>query len=310
MAPVEKMKVPTIVGDYTALPLAIPLQPSFQQRANHYIYLRANAPKAPTVDTPREIFAVNIPIDATETHIRSLFAEQLGGARVEKVEFEGARVGKGITAQVAPVDTKGKKRKRGSDEAEAVEEVGLLPVTWERDMHRSGSTAVITFVDATSRDIALKETKRAAKAAKEIVWGKGTGGKVPALGSSRYLARHRLRYPDSIALQTSVDEFMTAFAAQEAVRAKAFARQRQEPDEDGFVTVTRGGRTGPARIDEAREKEEELKKREKSRIKEDFYRFQVREKRKEQANELVKGYEEDRRRVEEMKRRRGKFKPM
>jgi ribosomal RNA-processing protein 7 len=49
---------------------------------------------------------------------------------------------------------------------------------------------------------------------------------------------------------------MTAFADQEASRARALARQRAEPDEDGFVTVTRGGRMGPARQEEAQEKAE------------------------------------------------------
>lgn len=100
---------------------------------------------------------------------------------------------------------------------------------------------------------------------------------------------------------------MTSFAEQEALRARALARQRAEPDEDGFVTVTRGGRMGPARQEEAQEKAE--KQKEKQKGKEDFYRFQMREKRKEQANELIKGFEEDRKRVEEMKKRRNKFRP-
>ena len=86
-------------------------------------------------------------------------------------------------------------------------------------------------------------------------------------------------------------------------------RNSSEPDEDGFITVTRGGRQGPAREEEARAKEEELKKREKNRVKDDFYRFQQREKKKELAKDLVKGFEEDQRRVEEMKRRRGKIRP-
>lgn len=305
----EKTKVPTSIGEYTVLPLEIPPLPSFPKPTKHYLYLRANAPKVPTADTPRGLFLVNVPIDSTEAHLRSLFADQLGGARVEKVEFEGTRVGKGITAQVAPVKAKSKKRKRGSEEAEAPEEIGLLPETWDRDLHRSGSTAVVTFVDQASKDVALKETRRAVKARREIVWGRGLEGKVPPLGSARYLAHHKLRYPDTAALQNTVDAFMTAFAAQEAARTKQLARLRQEPDEDGFITVTRGGRTGPARVDEAKEKEE-LKKRNKSRIKEDFYRFQVREKNKERAGELVRGFEEDRRRVEAMKKRRGRFKPM
>ena len=313
----KKTKVATQVHDFTVLPLRLPVLPSFPQETTHYLYLRANAPKVPTEDTPRELFLVNVPIDATVTHFQSLFAEQLGGARVEDVTFEEARVGKGITAPVVRAEgKKGRKRKRVSDGdgteggAEAAgEEVGLLPEVWDREVHRSGGTAVVRFVDRASAEMAVREARRAGKSGREIIWGAGTEDKVPPLGSARYLSRHKLRYPDPATLQSSVDAFMTAFAAQEAERAQHLVRQRSVPDEDGFVTVTRGGRTGPAREEATKAKEEELQKRDRSRVKEDFYRFQVREKRKEQAKDLVKGFEEDRRRVEEIKRRRGRLRP-
>ena len=311
MVPATKSKVATTVNDFTVLPLHLPAQPSFPKETTHYLYLRANAPKVPTAETPREVFLVNVPIDATETHVRSLFADQLGGARVEHVAFEGARVGKGISAPVAPVNRK--KRKRGIEGAphgeNGGEEVGRLPGVWNREMHRSGGTALVTFVDAASAQLALKETRRAVKSGREIVWRAGVNDKVPPLGSARYLSHHRLRFPDHAVLQQSVDEFMTAFTAAETARTRLAARQRAVPDEEGFITVTRGGRNGPAREEETKRQEEELKKREKNRVKEDFYRFQVREKKKEQARGLVKEFEEDARRVEEMKRRRERIRP-
>lgn len=265
----------------------------------------------PTEDTPREVFLVNAPTDATEAHIKSLFADQLGGARVEDVDFEDARVVKGIRAPVRHDGKRGKKRKRHDDVGaqEMGEEVGLLPEVWDRELHRSGGTAVVRFVDQASAQVALREAKRAIKNGKDITWGAGLEGKLPPLGSARYLAHHKLRYPDPAVLQESVDNFMEAFSAQEAERTRQLAKQRSMPDEDGFVTVTRGGRVGPAREEEAKAKEEELKKREKNRVKDDFYRFQVREKKKEAAKDLVRGFEEDRRKVEEMRKRRGRIRP-
>ncbi|GAB1738674.1 hypothetical protein NU219Hw_g3471t1 [Hortaea werneckii] len=307
----------TAVHEFTALPLTLPPVPSFPKKTTHYLYLRANNPKLPTEDTPREVFLVNIPIDATETHIRALFAEHLGGSRIERIDFEGARVGKGITAPVTSAK-QGKKRKRSeattttSDNgavAGTEEEVGKLPQLWDRELHRSGSTALVTFVDKASADLALKEARKAAKAGKQIPWGEGVEGKVAPLGSTRYATHHQLRYPDQAALQQSVDTYMAAFTATEVARAKALAKQRAVPDADGFVTVTKGGRAGPARDEEAREKGEELRKRERKRVGEDFYRFQTREKRKEVQRDLVKGFEEDQKRVEEMRKRRGKVRP-
>ncbi len=84
---------------------------------------------------------------------------------------------------------------------------------------------------------------------------------------------------------------MTAFAAKEASQARLATKQRQEADEDGFITVTRGGRTNPARQEAAQEQAE--KQKEKQKGLEDFYRFQSREKRKEKAGELVRKFEED-----------------
>ena len=55
----------------------------------HYLYLQHHAPRLPHPDTSRSLYAANLPVDATEGGLRTLFAEQLGGMRVERVEFEG-----------------------------------------------------------------------------------------------------------------------------------------------------------------------------------------------------------------------------
>ncbi|TKA33122.1 hypothetical protein B0A50_00675 [Salinomyces thailandicus] len=308
--PSKHHAVANAVNEFTVLPLALPPTSSFPKKATHYLYLRPNAPKLPTADTPREVFLVNVPVDSTETHIRALFAGQLGGSRIDRVDFEGARAGKGITAPVTSVK-KGRKRKRTDAEGNVstAEEVGKLPETWDRELHRSGGTAIVTFVDKASSDLAMKEARKAAKAGQEIQWSLVIEAQAKLLGSARYTAHHSLAYPDSAVLQQSVDDFMTAFSAQESARSRALTKQRSVPDSDGFVTVTRGGRAGPAREEEAREKGEELKKREKQRVGEDFYRFQTREKRKAEQMDLVKGFEEDRRRLEEMRKRRGKVRP-
>jgi ribosomal RNA-processing protein 7 len=101
---------------------------------------------------------------------------------VDRVEFEGARTGKKVTA---PVTSKsGKKRKRGTEgEAKAVE----LPEMWDRSVGRSGNTCVVVFVDAAAAELGLKEVKKAVKGAKEIVWGNEAGEKVPALGAASEL---------------------------------------------------------------------------------------------------------------------------
>ena len=99
---------------------------------------------------------------------------------------------------------------------------------------------------------------------------------------------------------------MSAFNARTKAIAKAKALKAQEPDEDGFVTVVRGGRGGGVRQEDAKERLE--KEREKKKELGDFYRFQGRERRKEREGELRRKFEAGAERVRKMKERRGAFK--
>ena len=321
MVPMPKAKIPAQVQDFVALPLQFPAQPAFAQETTHYLYLRPNAPRIPTDATPRELFLVNVPVDATVGNLRQLFADNLGGGRLEDVEFEDTRIGKGIKAPVVRSEgNKGKKRKRGPDtvsEAEEGEEVGLLPQTWDRDLHRSGGTAVVRFIDQTSAQLALREAKKAAKSSRRVPWTPAPDDS--ELGEARYKMHRALRYPDPAVLQESTDAYMAAFAAREADTARQLARKRMEPDEDGFITVVRGGRNGPARPREETDGDAaagaegtaaaKKRKKHKGNVEEGFYRFQVREKKKREHGELARKFEEDARRVEEMRRRRGRVRP-
>lgn len=264
---------------------------------------------------------MNVPVDATEKNLRLFFANRLGGGRIEDVEFEETTSGtaKGIKALVVRSNgKKGKKRKRGAAEAVAEEgqEVGMLPDTWDRIVHRSGATAVVRFVDATSAQLVLREARKIAKTGRPIPWISDAVTEDAPLGAARYRAHHELRYPDHEALQESTDAYMAAFAAREAESARQLALKRMEPDEDGFITVVRGGRNGPARPQRQEDGDEDdgtaakkKKKQHKGDVEEGFYRFQVRERKKREHGELAKKFEEDARRVEEMRRRRGKVRP-
>ncbi|KAB8290682.1 hypothetical protein EYC80_008323 [Monilinia laxa] len=280
----------TIGGNYDVLPIAIPSTPAYPVTSTHHIYLRQHAPKIPTENDSRSLFVTNLPIDSTDVHIRNVFASLIGVGRVED----------------------SKKRKRGSE----VEIDTNLPQGWDRQLRLKGRTAVVLLVDEKSVESALKAIRKTCKSGKESkypIWGAGTEGKVPALGSARYAKRQELRFPDKLAVQRSVEAFMMDFNSKEEERERERKRLRNVPDEDGFVTVVRGGRTGPARNEAAEEKRKEMAEKEERRRKEledaGFYRWQGREKRKKEVGELVKRFEEDRKRVEGMREKRGRFRP-
>jgi ribosomal RNA-processing protein 7 len=304
------------IGDYAILPLAIAPSTS-PTPTTHTLYLRPHAPKIPTEDDSRSLFVVNVPVDSTPAHFRAVFVSLIGAGRFESITFEHDKQKPSAPSQAIEVAAKrGKKRKRAVDED--VSEVDTqLPPVWDRELRRSGSTAIVVLVDETSAEAALKAVRKLHKSSEKEgkwpVWGEGVEGKVPALGSARYLTHHKMRYPDAATLQANVDALMTDWNRREEEKARLAKRQRNVPDEDGFVTVTRGGRVGPARMHDAEAKRLEMEEKEKKKKAElsekPFYRFQMREIRKAEQAELVKRFEEDKARLQGMKEKRGKFVP-
>lgn len=335
----------TAVADFAILPLTLPTQPGLPPLcadAKHYLYVKAHAPAIATESTARSLFVANVPIDASEANLRALFAEQLGGARVESVGFDAS-----VPAEVAhkhfnPAEVKGgksdgaesrgKKRKREEDGkgkksdmvAEGVleDEDSALPRTWSAPVRRSGSGAVVVFLDKASMRGALKEVHAAIKSGKAIHW---VGGEALGVGRTStywrlqleedinrhpgYTSHLALLHPPPTLLSATTNAYLSQFDAAAAQRARALAHLRSVPDEDGFITVTRGGgRSLPAaRLEIAQQKQSEQEDRKKKKGSLDgFYRFQNREKRKEQEGMLKKQFEKDRRRVMEMRERRGK----
>jgi ribosomal RNA-processing protein 7 len=124
-----------------------------------------------------------------------------------------------------------------------------------------------------------------------------------------YLTHQQLIYPSPTVLQAKVNAYLTHFSALETLRNKQLAKQRDVPDDDGFITVTRGGRTAAGRVEDAQAAQERLKKRAEKRVGNDFYRFQTREQAKRREGELKRKFEDDRRRVVEMRKRRGRVMP-
>ncbi|KAI4165981.1 MAG: hypothetical protein LQ342_000412 [Letrouitia transgressa] len=320
---------PKEIAGYTVFPLALPPLPSFPEAAIHYLYLRPHEPKVPDASASRSLFLANIPFDSTELHLKGLFSIQIGlpQGRIEDIRFEGHRRKPKDTAHqkssISSHGQKGSKRKRGSKVGN-IEEIdgATLPPTWDRDLRPDGSTAVIVFVDRESMETALRAVKRKRNERNPPIWGKGVEGNIPALGSFRmplilqlpifyllrqgYLAHQKLTCPDEGILLNSVNTYMAEFTAREAAQERSNARQRQVPDEDGFVTVTRGGRTDPPR----QEAVQELAAKQKAKQKgfENFYRFQTREKRKAQARELMEKFEADQEKVKRMREHRAGFK--
>ncbi|EED12625.1 ribosomal small subunit assembly protein, putative [Talaromyces stipitatus ATCC 10500] len=314
----------TEVPGYAVLPVKLPpASSSFPKPVTHYVYLRPHEPRIPDADTARSLFLVNVPVDTTELHLRHLFSSQLSAGRVERVHFEGVFSRSNAVTTHAPTTNtaetlssqQGKKRKRQdvvtSQELETQLRSAGLPSTWDRELHTSGTHAIVTFVDRPAMEASLKAVRKFASKERKspIIWGEGIEDRLPALGITRY-RKHasKIRYPSADELLSIVNNYMALYTQWEETRALEVSRRAAEPDEDGFITVTRGPRfTDVAREDEVKELVEKQRKREEGLG--DFYRFQTREKRKERQNELLRRFDEDKRKIEKLKKSRGRIMP-
>lgn len=193
------MMIPLQISDYYVLPISLPSSNSFPTPATHYLYLRPDEPKIPVPATPRSLFLVNIPFDTTVAHIKSLFSKQLElpSGRIEEVQFDFAKrrlintQNENSTIDRASVgkNTKSRKRKRTIEENPPEElDSAQMPATWDRELHKSGSTAVVIFVDRASMEAVIKAVRRVRRRDTKVIWGKGLEEKVPSLGSARMLS--------------------------------------------------------------------------------------------------------------------------
>jgi len=311
-------QIPATIGDFSVLPISIPPLPAFPKAVLHFAYVSRSSSKLPTAEDARRLFITNIPVDSTQAHFRALFVSLVGAGRFESIAFQDERKkslpAEGLQpAQATKLAAHSTKRKRDDVEAEAAkeEEAARMPEPWNRQLRRSGSTAVALLADAASVELVLKAVAKAHKTKKYPVWGKGLSDATPPLGFQWLLEHNRLSYPDRAALQAGVDAFFTVFNRKEQEAAQLAKRLRNEPDEDGFVTVTRGGRKDPAGRQEAEEARRKMLAKEEKKKSEltNFYRFQMREKKKEEQAELLRKFAEDRRKVSAMREKRGKFQP-
>lgn len=149
-----------------------------------------------------------------------------------------------------------------------------------------------------------KQACKQALASGEVVeLGEGEDGAVEAaVGGGRvWTEEHRAQQVEQAQLQASVDIYMQHFDE----RSEEEKRRRKDKvvDDDGFEVVTY------KRKEKLTVEEDQFQKPKKAKELQDFYRFQVREKKREELASLRAKFEADKRRVAAMKARRT-FRPV
>ncbi|KAK9475526.1 ribosomal RNA-processing protein 7-domain-containing protein [Dipodascopsis tothii] len=273
----------------------------------HYIYIKQHSGPTKTCNTidkelnedDKTLFVANIPADFSKQLIRGLFSSISGGL-VEHVRLIHS----------------GESPQTGSSHSITTEgdDTGSLVST--------GSAAHVVFVDKASLTQTLTSLKKYAVTTGEIfddsklvAWGSDMNTTGLLLGTQRYqdLRTHRLYSSDQPAetgskmdhLLKAADKVVDRYNLREESVAREAKRRRTEPDDDGFVTVV-STRPGPKLA--SSEIIIESKKKKKSKELKDFYRFQIRQEKKEKMNDILRKFKEDQDKIRNLKERRV-FKP-
>ncbi|GMF46543.1 unnamed protein product [[Candida] boidinii] len=169
---------------------------------------------------------------------------------------------------------------------------------------------IVTFLDKNGLNLALQSIKKIISSGKNIpIWPKD----LQATGTERYINNYRSKIMDSETLETESAESVLEFARKEQEAKDEIDSMKTITDEDGFTMVvgshrkTKTGIMGSLKKTNEIEKEKALKKM-KRKEKQDFYRFQIREKKKQEMNHLLAKFKEDQEKVKEMKEKR-RFRP-
>lgn len=329
------MSIPTSISGFSVLPIL------YKSSTTHYLYARSHISKGDArkaLPDERTLFLVNLPPDATERELVMFFRNS---GTVEKVIFdfdvkelqnlddsdeedEDEDMG---DAEEEDEDDQPRKRRRTQKEKPQAPKVIPLPSKPLRTLRKTGSSAYVIFLDASSLERALASTS------KPRTWP--TSAEEPS-GLAHYQALYDSLRPPLDAVKAFADSSIEVYEYEmEKTRQKSKYRKGEAiVDEDGFTLVTRqgaygktlGGGVGVAskRFQRSGETGRHRNKKEKKE-KEGFYAFQKVEKQRsgvyyfhvvsdlsfilfEGLIELKRKWEEDKAKVEKLKAAR-RFKP-
>lgn len=118
---------------------------------------------------------------------------------------------------------------------------------------------------------------------------------IVSYGIKTWILAHKLTFPQQEDALTYVNKYMSAFDQAEKEKKEEILKRTNVPDEEGFLLVPKEKAT--RRLWES--DMQKIKKRNKELT--DFYRFQVREVKKEQFLNLYEKFENDKKRIQELK---------
>jgi len=279
---------------------------------SHYIYFKKHESYRNDEDTPADctIFVCNLPVDTTIPHLKHIFKHcgSIVNCKMNKISTDLLENSEEILME--------------DEEMEGV---------FGRETYTTGITAHVVFSDeeGVERALAMKQKTRVWKPdnsfddeeveeevsdmeADEAINFDDVVEAMP-LGYKKWMQQYKYTRPRPKALKTRVDNYMVNFTRMEEIEKLELDRKASIVDEDGFTLVTRRTRRNTNRTEDgasvtAARYEDVKNLKPKKKELQDFYRFQMKEKKRNELAELRRKFEEDKKRIADLKSSR-RFKP-
>jgi len=257
---------------------------SCAQNSAHHLFFKPHSVRVeePTKPRDRTLFCANIPPWADTDSIKRIF--QANGP-VEEVYFQAA-------PSVGPPPLPGDQVFRE-----------------DSDPYRVGRGFKFAYI-VFERPLGLKNTMNKMDLSKVVL--ASTAEHPIQIGVKRWSSEYNEQWRSDEDVKESIESFMLDFDKKVADGIKADA-EMGEPDEDGWVTVTRQDKKKPAVVKVTKEQEErgrgkKNRRKKKKLVLQNFYSHQVKEEKLDRIQELRKKFEEDKQKIARMKSER-KFRP-
>lgn len=285
---------PTEIKGFHVLKVRLP-----ESNGSHYVYFRKHEVKAGQSPAAlnlsgRLMFMFNLPIETNLATLKKYFQQVAIGATIESYIAS--------TLTDSEEDIHVDLSKLTSD----LEYLGNSLVA-EVALKLPKYCGIVTFIDKSALQLAFNSLKKLSGDEKSTNWP------VQTLGSAFLLNKYKEKIHDTKVLSDSVASALADFNRAEQESREELQRQTQIVDEDGFTLVvgshrkTKAGIMGKQKLAATVESERASKKM-KKKEKEDFYRFQLREKKKAEMNDLLRKFKHDQERVRMMKEKK-RFRP-
>lgn len=296
------------INGYKVLPVQFP-----GLSTTHYLYFRQHSSKKGEdvlLPSSRTLYLYNLPADTTERDLRRLFN---GIARIARVVFHDVVGSDAIkdNAVAAKMTAELAKALMGdNNNTTDKKEEGTVDPVPRGQLLKSGASAHIVLLE----DEEMKNVLNM-KAGTITEWplheAEETRDPRDYRGISRYLYEYRAARPPTELLKKEVDAYMAKFEEAKYERERILSQQQNVADEDGFITVVRRGGSnkntdGTATVTAMSATDARLagENKKKQAVYGDLYRFQVRERKRDQLTELRKKFEEDKEKIARMRQAR------